>query len=473
MKRICSLVLSFISLYSCSLSEFSKDQEIKSQSDSKQFAVTVSELKATLIHGQQPGQTRAETVRIDPVVTEGDTVLYLVHYKNGWKLFSTDKRTSPVLAYSTKEDLNEDLLKKNPFLQKWLDLQCRQVRQLRTKTDGEINPFWLYETNREGTRSHEPDEPGWRLIHVGDTLIYYDQIDHIIETKWGQTEPWNECTPYLSTDIALKSATGCVNVAFAQVLYWAHNEYGVPTYMYTNASCSGYINYYQQYNFSFIDSSATAWSQIKLNSASSGNPDYAGYLMAKVSRLDSTYYDYDIFPMTISRRTGSVCNSMTVASIVDYFGLNATYLSYNRADVITELRNGRPVIISAYEDHNEENHTWIIDGYDNSTRRTKFFYIWDPEHTYIPPSGEVEEEEEEPYDPNNYYGSGYSFAFPNGYETMTMEYTLNDEYYLMNWGWDGNGDGVHYDVYSPLWTNQSLSYSSNTAHIVTGFAPSL
>ena len=95
---------------------------------------------------------------------------------------------------------------------------------------------------------------------------------------------------------------------------------------------------------------------------------------------------------------------------------------------------------------------------------------------YVAPYNEEEEEEEEEEltDPQNHYHTGqYSFVFPEGYETMTMEWIDAQEYFLMNWGWNGEGD----DVYCLTAVNEWLSplspyaYQVSSAVVITGFAP--
>ena len=424
------------------------------------------------------GKTRSSAVRVDPILYEEDTVLFLVHYKKGWKLFSSDKRTNPVIAFSTKEDFNESLLSNNPALRDWIDNQSRFMHSLRTVSGGELNPFWKQTEQKETTRSHEPDEPGWRLIHVGDTTFIYDNIYHLIDTKWGQLEPWNKCTPLVGPDDTLRYATGCVNVALAQILYYLNDHYGTPEYAYSSASCNDYIHLYPydySSSFAFADSSSTVWSQIPIRTGFNGNPDYASYLMAKVATMSDTHYWY--YSISGNRETYSFTNPSLISSLLEticnYFGLSSVYSSYSRTAVINSLQNGSPVFIHSYENENYEGgHAWIIDGYHNSTTLTKFFYIWDPENTYVIPNGEEEEEEEENEHGEFFLGSGYSFDFPSGYEARAVEYVNNQEYYLMNWGYDGAGDGIYFGVYDSAWSSgDGFYYLKSMAKIATGFAP--
>lgn len=75
-----------------------------------QYKVSLAELQERLLPIEA---TRADVIKIEPLVFQEDTVLFLVNYKTGWELMSSDKRTSPVIARGKEENLDEVLLEKN------------------------------------------------------------------------------------------------------------------------------------------------------------------------------------------------------------------------------------------------------------------------------------------------------------------------------------------------------------------------
>ena len=471
-RPILELIIIMIAA-SCSLSDYSagsQDETVTSRPE--EFRVSLKEL-INYAFSSIDGITRTNVTSIEPIEYQGDTVLFLVNYKRGWKLFSADKRTSPVIAYSIEEKLTDELLEKNPLFREWLDCQCAYIHAIARNPKGEINPFWNQPEMDGETRTHEFGEPGWRLIHLGDTLIVNQAINHIIQTQWGQDYPWNGCTPYLRTGFSTRALTGCVNVAYAQLLYWAHSVWGIPEYMYTNADCTGALHPNKSYSFSFIDSSMTAWNQIRESAELTGNADFAGYLMAKVSRYTETDYygDEDVNGITEERWTESSFSPSQLTWLRQVFDLDGVFSSYTSTSVITNLYNQIPTLISARWNP-LWGHTWIIDGYQHETHKTKYFYIWDPDNTYVAPYNEEEEEEED--DPHQQvYGHGYSFIFPEGYETYSTEITSYQQYYLMNWGWDGFGNSVFCDIYAAGWTPDGLvsPLIVSTANILTDFTP--
>lgn len=428
-----------------------------------QYKVSLAELQERLLPIEA---TRADVIKIEPLVFQGDTVLFLVNYKTGWELMSSDKRTCPVIARGKEENLDEVLLEKNAALKHLLIAQCRHILELRRDSTGVINDYWKDESLISSTRNRTR-EAGWRLIHVGDTSVTYTYIPHIIGTKWGQLTPWNECTPYLIQGYAFRSATGCVNVAYAQILYWANAKYGIPEYMYTQASCSGYVYPYVPPIFSFTDSSSTAWSQIRVNQAAVGNADYASYLMAKVAQYTNTAYSIVFDSGNPSPVSLSDFDASQITWLRGVFNLNASFLNYNTTTVVSSLFNDKPVMIGAYDD--ELNHVWIIDGYEHSYHSVRLYYIWDPYNTYNPGSGIIEEEEDEPG--NGLYYGAYSFDCPAGYESNIVEYPTTSVLFYMNWGNDGAGDSIGFSPYAVSWSLNGNTYATSSAVILSGFTP--
>ena len=445
-----------------------EDSASESNSQSA-FKITEQDLNEVFFH-RVDGETRSSSIRIEPIVSEGDTVLFLVHFKNGWKLLSSDKRTSPILAYGADEELDSLLLAKNPALQSWLDVQCAHIRALRETQSGEKNPFWAAFDRVPETRDEiDPPGPGWRLIHTGDTIIVYHDVPHLIETKWSQDSLWYHCFPFVGNDYpGIHCHPGCMNVAFAQIAYWAHSEYGVPVYMYTDAYCNDYMNPEQQYTFFFNDSSATDWSSIKKTASSPGSADYASYLMVKVSQMNDTHYWME----GSNQITGSNSNITTINAICEYFGLSCNYSNYNENTVLASLITHKPVYIFAYINTPFGGHGWIIDGYHRHYHCIKRYYIWDPNHTYVIPGEENIGEEDEPGG-EIFSGMGFSFDFPEGYNTYTEEWPSQYEYLLMNWGFGGYGDNFAYNVNTIGWAPNGAGspYLNTSAHIATGFAP--
>lgn len=443
------------------------------------FKVSPDELLTYLGMDKDP-ITRSSSYSIEPLPFRGDTVLYLARSAKGWRLFSADKRTCPVLAYSDEEPWSDELFNKNPAFAKWYEAQCKAVHLLRNGASqtSTIDAFWEHLTKqKEEVRSGpgSPEGPGWRHIHTFDSLVVYDDITPIIYTKWGQWEPWNNCSPFVGSTPNMRCAVGCVNIAFGQVLYWAHSNWGIPQYMYTMAFCNDTVhnsNVYQACTISFIDSSAVGWSQMRLRSNMSGNADYSGNLMAKVSRFNNSGYGWKYNEdLSIFRETASNFDSVVVDSISSYFGLTASFSGYDKSSVVNSLRDGSPVIIGSHVHPSSTiGHVWIIDGYTHTYELIRRYYIWDPENSYNPGDGYDDEEEEDPGEGISYGPD--TFVVPEGYLYQITEIPFTEEYYRMNWGYDGVGDGVYYNVNSYGWSWEGGSpFLSSLATIAYSFSP--
>lgn len=88
------------------------------------FKVTRSDLQTLLA---QPSTQTAKSAAtsdvcsIEPVVYKGDTIMYLVNYNQGWKLYSVDKRMPTVLAvnYVERGKRASDILQ-NKAISSWV-----------------------------------------------------------------------------------------------------------------------------------------------------------------------------------------------------------------------------------------------------------------------------------------------------------------------------------------------------------------
>lgn len=463
------LILTGLSITSCSTDSDFRKSELSNKNE-HEIKVSFVDLTERINKGKE---TRSFASKVTPITYERDTVLYLIQNNGGgWALYSGDKRTPAILAYSNNGVFDNTILDSNPNLRYLIDGAARYIFDNQKEETGEINSFWRYNKEKVRELDNQP-EPGWRLIFRGDSLVIYDNIPHIIETKWGQEEPWNSCFPYLTMGSSVRSAVGCANVAWGQILYWAHSKYGVPSYMYTEAYCNDYINAPQSYSYHFEDSSSTAWNQMKLTPGTTGNADYVSNLMAKVASLDNTAYTFWYDYSGLNRMAMTPYDSGTFNEISNYFGLSySSYSAYSKSLVVGNLRNGMPTIVVAHDNNGGQhvNHCWIIDGYSNSKEFIKYYYIWDPFLTYtIPPYEEEEEEEEEPEGGPISHGR-YSFVFPEGYQTLTNEWVETQEYFVMNWGWSGQGDEVYCHTVLYEWLVSSYAYDVPSAIIVTGFS---
>ncbi|MCQ2262901.1 MAG: C10 family peptidase [Bacteroidales bacterium] len=146
-----------------------------------------------------------------------ENLLYIFNSDNGFVVVSGDKRTLPILAFSDAQPYNDDEV--IPPVKMWLDSYAAQIAELKTQA------------------CHEADiQPSWeRLLNQRGTLRDGSSVAPLVQSHWGQGEPYNY---YCPRDYAGKNGrcvTGCVATAIGQILYYFRfPTSGVGTYTYTH-----------------------------------------------------------------------------------------------------------------------------------------------------------------------------------------------------------------------------------------------
>ena len=63
---------------------------------------------------------------IDPIVLNGDTIMFLVNFENGWRLYSVDKRMPIILAENTETTMTSQKLLSSKALSEWIGYIAEQ-----------------------------------------------------------------------------------------------------------------------------------------------------------------------------------------------------------------------------------------------------------------------------------------------------------------------------------------------------------
>jgi hypothetical protein len=122
------LTITSVLLFSCSQVDFDNNVSNDSKQTSEnlllpKFNVSVKTAQTFLdvLEKDKPDTAKREISKILPVAQYGDTLLYVVNYKDdkGWLIVSGDKRSESVLACGGRGafDFNTD----NPGIATWLD----------------------------------------------------------------------------------------------------------------------------------------------------------------------------------------------------------------------------------------------------------------------------------------------------------------------------------------------------------------
>lgn len=390
-----------------------------------------------------------KVVSVQPFADNGDTLIYVINYDEGWDILSGDKRAPILLASGDSGSFS--LKTKNVEMLSWIESLAADVQGLKQMEDFSScseeqiecmefsRRFWaLIECENDAicppTRigppiDSLPEYPGsghWEFMGSSTSSVYYDAAK-LTQTRWCQDENtdyypshgtyFNAYCPLRSNSSTLRAQAGCVAVAGAQMLYFLHNDLGVPQYAQDTAFCVGNINGSYFYGAGQSDST---WNYMLTNSINYRNCYSAAILIAVVGRMvDMDYGD---------ESSGAETEDL-VDDVFGVLGINCSFDTYNSSSVSQSLINGMPVIISAKGTRTyvlgipfySDGHCFIIDGYRRYRKQYTYTYewVWDEWH------------------------GGH--AIPNIHPRVEVSYGspyITD--YRMNWGWSDTDDDAYF-----------------------------
>ena len=381
---------------------------------------------------------------------QSDTLLYIINHKNGgWKIYSSDRRTPPVVAEGDSGSFSVD--EGSPAVAVWLEGAARDIARVRKSTDSQLafseediklnKAFW----SGEQPRIVDPNLPiipegHWEETVFAQTIVC-DTVGHMV-AKWDQGDPYNACCPYLTIQSNNRAVAGCVAIAGSQVLLYLHSILGVPTAIPGDGSCIGDI-----YDFikSFSDPTDTVWAQIHTNYIDSSPITLKeAVLISKVGALVDMHYCENILDQGDPFSWAFPSNLKT--GLFQYYGIDCSRGFYDEDIVKESLLDQMPVIVSATNmmlPLDGRIHCFVIDGY----RRTRIKYTHYHYYVYdvIPTGPYIVPEEYETYT----YSSPQltSIKINWGWYTQWDENNpVNDGWYSLTGGWTViNGDNITFD----------------------------
>lgn len=300
---------------------------------------------------------------LTPYEFDGDTVMYVANYENGWDLLSADEHTPIVLATSKNGSFDLETIPED--IKTFIGCIAQDITMIRK----EVNRFndqheqWKvidpnYEMNRA---SPNPTTYGyWTLVEVSSPqIISSDSISHLITTHWHQESPFNTYTPLSGN---YHTAVGCAPVAVGQYLYFLYEKDGctwsIPRYAYLNTTTNAN---------SFSDYSTNWWQYLGKVQTDSGKL-YTAALLTYLGNLMGA--DYGLAATSVSP-----ISMLATANV--FISPQMSSHNYDSAAVLYRLQSGYPVLASASTDNaGQDGHAFIIDKYKTITRRTVYTYGW-------------------------------------------------------------------------------------------------
>jgi len=375
MKRFCILL---ILLFLCSCSEFFDERQSLSLSEKGEF-VTKTVLKTSSSKVTQDEVIDYLSFR-EGIVADGiksitrydlspQSYIYIVNLaKGGWLLVSGDKFCTPILAQSDTGELHfgEKLSRHDAgwieSIKEYINTNKNESSEDAIKSRNLWNHSLHMARMKDRFRSEEPDTSDvpieFDYTYEWDTVVNLT-IPPLTVTAWDQTEPYNGAIPYESGNV--RCAAGCTVIAIAQLLYYTHYTFGVPSQMYENAICNNYY-YDRPYTFVFSNPTTTSWDYMPLTWEDSYNQsnNYVAALCAAVSYISNTTYGVDI-----SGSYGNTINLFIPYTLAMFQLLGASeHTTFSKSEIVSELNAGRPVLTSGFQNMSSQiGHSFIIEGY--------------------------------------------------------------------------------------------------------------
>lgn len=393
-------------------------------------------------------EVKSSDYMIEPILYQGDTVLYLVNYSDGWEILSADKRAPRHIAMAETGHFDVDDFLSIPLIAEIFDCFVDKVSYLRTHpeftSDDSFVDSWQKPTDNL-------DGLDWEFAYSHS--FGRDSIqNHLTVTRWGQGSTWNTKAPYKNSTLSTHCFTGCVPVAGAQLLYYLHSKIGVPVSAYGDSYTNKYIPTGSEYlvlqngdvTFDSSTYSSSVWGTMPLTSAGSGSFSAVSTLMVQLGLYISAKYYTD--------KTSAYSSSLKNA-LQNHFGISSTSTSSIDFDIVSDevYTNQMPVYLQISR-HNENgqwiaSHAVLADAFKIHLVTTNYVY-----------------RRLKPLPPN-------PSPFDDPYEYMTITETVEDGRYVgINWGWDSSymGSTYWFSTDAISWTVGARTYDS-VDYMIYGF----
>lgn len=356
-KFIWGFLMPFL-LVGCSQDELMLTEDIqKSNSELRVCSPNQSAIKKYQSRSKK-NMSRSTSDILVPYIVEGDTVMFIANYGDGWEVFSNDVRMPMVLMSSTSGSFYP--ISPQTPMEAVFYITAERLRLLKnvgiTPKDT-INKEWIVngiEPCNEGWGNDGPKEPGdeyeWKWLvscPLEQRTIIETPKNGRLKTKWGQSTYFNQFTPYFKNNDKVHSYVGCMPVAVGQFLFFMHQEFGVPTTTVTNAVYNSSKNTY-----SFTGSSNTVWNEFSMynyydNERMKPTAIFLGYIGTQIGTNYGKIYREDDKGNNISDGS-STKFSGAVDFIKSQTGLTPQVISAKSSlDCSNMLKKGYPVIMMA------------------------------------------------------------------------------------------------------------------------------
>lgn len=447
--KLMFLILGLITLWSCQSIEEDllsiPDSQFQKQGNlSASEEAVIAKVMASRYGGYnklQPDTRSLSDFILTPYVEEGDTLLYIVQFPEGWELY-TAKTPLPMLVLSCEEGTFNILDPEMPDpLRTTLDNLIAELKQLDSSATStgvtssenlqandnvKSEVFVVKPDNSVMTISESDLPPGhWILLSQTDTNIRSYTSPKLIKTKWGQDSPWNKYAKWVidtNDGSKVQAPAGCTPVAVGQYQYYTHFKDGVPKFAASKARATS-----DGMDYTFPLASQTIWTTMALSKSSVTGFNEVAMLLGDIGRELKSDYQINGTP---------TLDANIVPYLKKIYSKEFEEKSYSNNAIMNQIDNSYPVITTAKQVKGTElsGHCFIIDKYSKTECTTQYVYGWqrDP----LPP--EVKDIWDQDLKDSN--GNIIKYAYQ---KTITEENLLQFGV-SMNWGVNGSYDSIVY-----------------------------
>ncbi len=396
--------------------------------------VTLADVYSYIENNNTHPNTKSSDVRIQPIVSKNDTVMYLVNYQNGWELLSGVRKASKILMKSDSGRISYEDLKSNPDASEFMMKLEKSLSS--AMHDNSFRGSELFNDTWDGNRSW-PGGGGpahldslYTAVLVDSSLVNDEtrSVGPLLATHWGQDSLWNCCMPYMDSTLTRHCYCGCVPVAAGQVLYYLNQRFNTYPAVYAGAICNAYIpsnaigiNIYPS-DVTFYGLSSSNWSNMAHYAwNSSGFEEVSALLLDLGIRFSATY-----------TRDGTGAALFATTIIFPNYGYTCEYTSiYNNdfSELIdiceSDIYDESLPLIMGIGSPDGGGHAVVIDGYKYSQDH----YLY--QYNYYDDLG-------------NYVTTGWRFGPLQESRFVTI-----------NWGWSGRYDSTQMTT---IWYNLNADW---------------
>ncbi|MBD5265598.1 MAG: hypothetical protein HDS44_01350 [Bacteroides sp.] len=389
--------------------------------------------------------SRSTETLLSPYVVDGDTVMYIANYGEGWEVFSNDPRVPMVLMKSDSGNFYPTALdNESPF-----DALFQNTAQYLSSVKNEdfaptdtINSEWM----AYGIKTLGVDDPEdsnkyyWKNVGYSehnhqDTCMPYGGR---LKTKWHQDGTFKSYTPIIGNE---HTKVGCTAVAIGQYLYFTHYKDNRPEKTVTNAVYDSKNN-----SYIFSGSSSTIWDLFTDTEAYMPYAEPTAIFLGWVAQKIKTKFGL--------QSSSAQAYSTSLTFFKEQTGLNASQSKYSRYSVKEILEKGYPVFITACTAE-DECHAWLIDYYESDWTIYNDYYI------YVKRTEGPNPDEEDDYDINDMSIDRIK-ALYGDVEIDIRSFSVDKTYLMFNWGWDSYYfDNIKYDANIPSWVGLNGIFSTD------------